>query len=222
MRTITFAFVLLLSISLHAQIQTQAGRYVNLAATCSFLSNNTDFERGLSSNGVYSPGNMGYGFEFSVPFFFSSYRSSMTADFIYDYRGGNGNMSVQSLMLSMNFEGVLYQKGDYQFSIISGVGIMFNFFQLDYVENVGTSAIDSLHLSELNGVKFRQPLVSFFHLGFQNTYPINERLSVFQTLSARLYLGHQDYYYKNGGAINMSKYRANILSFNLGIRYFFY
>ena len=222
MRILVFTLFIVLSISLQAQIQTQAGRYVNFAAAGSFLSNNADFEHALSSNGVYTLGDVGYGFEFSVPLLFPSQRTSMTADVIYDYRGGNGNMSAQSLMLSMGFEGILYQKDEYQFSIINGLGIMFHFFQLNYVENVGSSVIDSLHLSDPSGVKFRQPLNSFFYLGFQNIFSINNRISLFQSLSARLYIGQQDYFYKNGGSVRMSKYHANNVSLTLGVRYFFY
>ncbi len=217
---ITIAFTIILQ-NATAQIKNIGFNHISISTGISMYSDNSDFEKSLSDNGSYIIPKLGYVVGVSIPVYYIVDEHAVTFDMFYDYRGGNSNISVNTFVICLGFDGSIIKKEKYRLNMHGGAGQMFNYFSLGYVENSGNSSIDSSIINNPSGSNFKQTFEKMYYLGFKNFYIINEKFSLFQSFDFRFYMS-EDEYTSNGRKIILPTYELNKFSFTFGLRYRFY
>ena len=221
MRYYILAVLIALSISLKAQFRNSGFNNISLSTGLSLYSNNADFENSISDNGSHKIANLGYGLGLSVPMYYTGDVTYVSLDAYYDYRG-NANLSINSFLTVIVFNGDVIIRDKYKLSINSGVGSVFNFFQINNTQNIGKSSIDSSRIAQNSSISFNQLFDVFGLFGVKNVYIVNGKLSLFQSFDLRIPVGDTEYVYKGGGILYLPRYHINMFSFAIGLRYSFY
>ncbi|MCK5856705.1 MAG: hypothetical protein KAG64_04400 [Bacteroidales bacterium] len=222
MKLVFFSFLLAMAFNSSAQNVGLGFDKILFSAGLSSLSNNSSFEQSLSANSIYEVSNIGYGLDLSIPAYYFTAEMSAVLNGFYDIKGQNSNIKIQSYGLGGSMDYLLIEEDKYELSLSVGGGYLFHSFNLDDVNKIEDSKIDSTILANSSQIKLNQSFIAYTMFAVYNEYKYNNRLSLYALVKFRWDYANSNKYIIENKEITLSPYSLNKLFIGIGLKYVLY